>query len=229
MKNQVIFISGIDTGIGKTYLTGLLAKALHDKGKKIITQKLVQTGSKSPAEDILIHRKLMNYPLLNEDKQGITCPYIFKYPASPHLSAALENQSIEPEKINQCTTQLLANYEMVLLEGAGGLMVPLTEDYLTINYIKKFDIPLILVTTPKLGSINQTLLNLHICKQYHLRMLAIVYNSYHCDDLMIKINTKKILEHHLEKIFPSAFFLEMTSEALENQALWKNFINYLLT
>ena len=86
----VLFISGIDTDIGKTIATGLLAKALYQKGHKVITQKLVQTGCRDIAEDLITHRNIMGMPLQRIDKEGVTCPYVFSKPASPHLSSALE-------------------------------------------------------------------------------------------------------------------------------------------
>lgn len=229
MKNKVIFVSAIDTGIGKTFATGLLAKALLNKGKKIITQKMVQTGSAKPAEDIVMHRKLMQLPILPEDTNELTCLYVFKYPASPHLAAALDKQTIAPEKINQCTAQLLRNYEMVLLEGAGGLMVPITKDFLIINYIQQYKLPLILVTSPNLGSINHTLLNLQICRQQQINLLAIVYNMHGYSDKLIKNNTEEIIKYHLNKLYPDAFFLALTSQALENEENWENFMIFLET
>lgn len=229
MKKKVIFISAIDTGIGKTITTGLLAKALLNKGKKVITQKLVQTGSAFPAEDILKHRQLMQIPLLPEDSEGITCPYVFQYPASPHLAAALENTSVELEKINQCTTQLLTKYDIVLLEGAGGLMVPITDEFLIINYINKYQLPLILVTTPKLGSINHTLLNINICKLFNINLIAIIYNTHNCEDNLIKNNTEEIIKFYLKKNFLQAFFLEISFNSLENQDNWENFLFFLET
>ena len=84
-SNNTLFIGGIDTDIGKTYATGVLAKALYNRGLKVITQKLVQTGCEGIAEDIITHRDIMGMPLQALDKDGTTCPYVFSKPASPHL------------------------------------------------------------------------------------------------------------------------------------------------
>ncbi len=94
---SVLFISGIDTDIGKTYATGMLAKALMQQGVNVITQKLVQTGvainpdtgTMGIADDIMTHRKLMEIPLQPCDVDFTTCPYRYEKPASPHLSADL--------------------------------------------------------------------------------------------------------------------------------------------
>ena len=83
-------ICGIDTNIGKSVVTGLMARFLHEQGHKVITQKPVQTGCDGQSEDILTHRRLMETGWLEEDEQRLTCPYNFSFPGSPHLAAKLE-------------------------------------------------------------------------------------------------------------------------------------------
>ena len=87
-------------------------------------------------------------------------PEIFSYPCSPHLAARIDNRPINFDKIENATQELARRYDTVLVEGAGGLMVPLTGEYLTIDYIADKNYPLIFVTSGKLGSINHTLLSL---------------------------------------------------------------------
>ena len=90
-----IAITGIDTGVGKTLITGLFARHLRAAGHSVITQKLVQTGCAGMSEDILLHRRLMGIDLTDADRQGITCPYVFALPASPHLAASAEGRVID--------------------------------------------------------------------------------------------------------------------------------------
>ena len=80
-KENVLFISGIDTNVGKTVATGMIAKALAKAGKKVITQKMIQTGCEHVSEDIEAHRQIQGLPFTDEDTQGLTCPYIFTIPA----------------------------------------------------------------------------------------------------------------------------------------------------
>ncbi|MCV2509430.1 MAG: dethiobiotin synthase, partial [Neisseriaceae bacterium] len=162
MQNGIYFITGIDTNIGKTIATGLIAKKLLDSGQKVVTQKLVQTGNQDFSEDILMHRQLMNIPLQPVDLSKKTMPEIFSYPSSPHLAAKIDKRPIDFEHLKFATKELKQEYDIVLIEGAGGIMVPLTENYLTLDYVKEYQYPLILVTNGKLGSINHTLLNLHL-------------------------------------------------------------------
>lgn len=196
----VIFISGIDTGVGKTIVTGLLAKYLNNSGWKVITQKLVQTGCSGISDDILLHRKIMNIELQEEDKGGLTCPYIFDFPASPHLAASLEGSEIEPDVIRSATDKLLRKYDYVLLEGAGGLFVPLKLGYTTIDYIRENNIPLILVSTPKLGSINHTLLSLEAARNRNIEVKGIIYNLFPAEINFIARDSKEVFEYYLKKL-----------------------------
>lgn len=87
---SVVFVSGIDTGVGKTVVTGLMARSLLRRGVHVATVKPVQTGNVGFSEDLEEHRRLMGKSL-PEDAQGLTAPQIFAFPASPHLAAARTN------------------------------------------------------------------------------------------------------------------------------------------
>ena len=135
MESNIYFISGIDTDAGKSYCTAWYAKQLSLNGQRIITQKFIQTGNTGHSEDIDLHRRIMGTGYLPEDKEGLTMPEIFSYPCSPHLAARIDNRPIDFNKIERSTQELARRYDTVFIEGAGGLMVPLTEEYLTIDYI----------------------------------------------------------------------------------------------
>lgn len=171
-------ICGIDTNIGKSVVTGLLARFLHEQGHRVITQKPVQTGCDGQSEDILTHRRLMESGWLEEDEQRLTCPYNFTFPGSPHLAAKLAGQTINPDAITATTRLLEKKYEWVLIEGAGGLMVPFAENLLFIDYLEQQNYPLLLVTSPRLGSINHTLMSLELIRLRGLKLAGLVYNLY---------------------------------------------------
>jgi len=171
-------ICGIDTNIGKSVVTGLLARFLHEQGHSVITQKPVQTGCDGQSEDILTHRRLMETGWLEEDEQRLTCPYNFSFPGSPHLAANLAGQTIDQDTITATTKALERIYDWVLIEGAGGLMVPLTEELLFIDYLEKQNYPLLLVTSPRLGSINHTLMSLELIRSRGLKLAGLVYNLH---------------------------------------------------
>lgn len=169
MKENVFFVSGIDTDTGKSYATGYLAKLWNGQGIRTITQKLIQTGNNGLSEDIELHRHILGTGLLPEDTDGLTMPEIFSYPCSPHLAAEIDKRPVDFDKIERATRRLSETYDAVLLEGAGGLMVPLTRDLLIIDYIARRHYPLIFVTSGKLGSINHTLLSLEAIARRNIR------------------------------------------------------------
>jgi len=169
-------ITGIDTDIGKSIATGLLARYLKHNGAAVITQKIAQTGCTGLSDDIRLHRRLMEIDLTLQDLEGTTCPYIFPLPASPHLAARQAGISISPDVITQATRQLEQTYEIVLLEGVGGLYVPLTESLTLLDYMTDTGYPLIVVSSSRLGSINHTLLTLEAAHHRHLDVLGIIYN-----------------------------------------------------
>ena len=210
MTAPVYFISGIDTGIGKTYTTGYLAKLWNEQGKRTITQKLVQTGNTDISEDIEQHRKMMQMGWFPEDESKLTMPEIFTYPASPHLATKIDGREIDFQKIADATRQLTEKYEIVLLEGAGGLMVPLTTELLTIDYIAEQKFPVILVSSGRLGSINHTLLSLEALKSRGLELFALAYNlNDESQDALISQDTAEFLKNYLARHFPDAQWIDI--------------------
>ncbi len=195
--SPVTCISGIDTDIGKSIATGMMARFLLSLGKSVITQKLVQTGCQGMSEDILCHRQLMGIELLPEDLNGMTCPYVFKKPCSPHLAAELEGTCIDPEYIRRTTETLDTRYDHVLLEGAGGLLVPLTSEITFLDYLEKQGYPLILVSSPRLGSINHTLSALELARGRGIAVRGIVYNCYGAGDAEIRRDSREVFARFL--------------------------------
>ena len=209
MKKNVYFVSGIDTNIGKSYATAYLARVWREKGINVITQKFIQTGNPAGySEDIELHRRLMGLEYLPEDEQGWTKPEIFSYPCSPHLAARIDNRPIDFGKIERATQELARRYDVVLVEGAGGLMVPLTEDYLTIDYIAEKQYPLIFVTSGKLGSINHTLLSFEAIRSRGIQLDTVLYNLYPTvEDTTIQEDTMQYIHRYLDKYFPKSKFV----------------------
>lgn len=205
MRRRVLFVSGIDTNIGKSYATAWLKRHYDAQGLRTITQKMIQTGNQDRSEDIELHRRLLHEPWAEVDQEGLTAPIILSYPSSPHLAARLDGRSIDLAKLNNATEKLLTEYayDLVLLEGAGGLMVPITEDYLTIDFIADRGYPVALVTSGRLGSINHTLLSLGACRTNGVEVACVVYNKYPSTDAIIEEDTQAFLRRYLAKHFPS--------------------------
>jgi dethiobiotin synthetase len=206
---SIYFITGIDTDAGKTIITGAMGRYLHEKGVKVITQKLAQTGCVGISEDIQSHRALMKIDLLSEDYEALTCPYVFEFPSSPHLAAKREGQSINPELLNAATAELKNRFDCVLVEGVGGLMVPLNEELNLVDYLKACDYPIILVTSGKIGSINHTLLTLEVCANKGLKVVGLVFNHFASTNDTITADTLNLFSEKLTDYFPNAKMVEV--------------------
>ena len=205
-ESKVIFISGIDTDAGKSYATGWLAKELGGRGIRVATMKFFQTGCHGRSEDIEIHRRITGTPL-PEDADLTTAPQIFSYPASPHLAARIDRREIDFNAIDAALQRLTQAYDTVLVEGAGGLMVPLTDSMLTIDYPRERNLPVALVTNGKLGSINHTILSLEALASRGMTLHSILYNTRFDTDPVISPDTQAYLRAYVERHFPGTPFM----------------------
>lgn len=207
---MIIFVSGIHTDAGKSYATGWLANKLKAEGKSVITQKFIQTGNIGRSEDIEVHRRIMGCGELEEDRQGLTAPQIFSYPCSPQLAAEIDGRPIDFNAIDSAMEQLAEKYDVVLVEGAGGLMVPLTDDFWTIDYIASRGLPVALVSNGTLGSINHTLLSLEVLERRAIPLHSVIYNSYFdSKDPRIAADTVGFIRRYLARRHPDTPLLVM--------------------
>lgn len=207
---KIYFVSGIDTDAGKTYCTAWLAKQLNGKGIRTITQKFIQTGNSGRSEDIELHRSIMGCGMLPEDRDFTTAPEIFSYPASPLLASKIDKRPVDFEKINNATKRLADKYDVVLVEGAGGLMVPLAENMLTIDFIAQSGYPLVFVTSGRLGSVNHTLLGLEAVAARNINLYMVMYNLYPANpDTTISDDTRCYLRSYLGTRFPGTLWTEV--------------------
>lgn len=207
MNGEKIFVTGIDTDAGKTYATAWLAKQFMAQGKSVITQKFIQTGNVDFSEDINRHRELMGISLLPEDLDHTTAPIIFTYPASAQLAAQKDGRRIDLSIVDRSSEILASRYDVVLIEGAGGLMVPITDDYMTIDYVSSRKLPVALVTNSKLGSINHTILSLEALEQRNIPVKYVLYSTHLDSDKIIAQDTKRYVAQYLKKHFPEAELL----------------------
>ena len=190
LNHEEICITGTDTGIGKTVVTGLLAKKLAET-KKVVTQKWVQSGDLDNP-DIKTHDKLSGLSISSEfikDRQV----YSFKTPASPHLAASIENTCIQPQKLVQATHRLKAAFDTVLIETSGGVMVPLSESMTIGDVIASISLPTIIVVPNKLGTINHTLLTAHYLKTNNIPLVGFILNNFEPSSDAISRDNPKII------------------------------------
>lgn len=177
-KIPSLFITGTDTEIGKTVVTGLLFDYLRKAGYSVITQKWIQTGCTGFPEDIAEHLRIagMDESQLQSRLSDI-CPFQFELPASPHLAAAEEGAKIEPDKIIESFYRLSSGYDCVLAEGLGGALVPLDENRLVIDIVEHLNLPVLIVAANKLGALNHTLLTIEAVRRRNLPLAGVVFNN----------------------------------------------------
>jgi len=162
LSKRPIFITGIGTGVGKTIVSAVLVQKLQAD-----YWKPIQSGDLDNSDTALV-RSLVS----NKTTVFHTEAYRLTQPFSPHKSAALDGIRIDPEKVILPKTN-----NLLVIEGAGGLMVPLNEDYLMIDLIKKLDAEVILVSQNYLGSINHTLMSAGILKSNGIKLSRLIFSG----------------------------------------------------
>ncbi len=213
-----LFITGTDTGAGKTVVTGLLGRYLLSQGCNVVTQKWVETGScDRRSHDIRHHDAAMGR--LSPAGESARIPYVFKTPCSPHLAARLEKKRIVPAVITKSLAYLEEQYDCVLIEGAGGILVPVTGTVLLIDIVRQMKIPVLVVVNNKLGAINHALLTLESLKARRIPVLGLIFNAaLRCEDYIARDNPLTIGK------FSGIPVLGSLNYSKDRAALYKQFI-----
>jgi dethiobiotin synthetase len=172
-----VFITGTGTCIGKTVVCGLLAGFLRGQGMRVTTQKWVETGVTDGPSDIDVHRRLMGDPdSTPEPPPADRSPYRFSLPASPHLAAAREKRRVDPAVIEAAYRRLAETHDAVLVEGVGGILVPLSEELLTGDLVARIGLPVLVVVGNRLGCVNDALLTVEAVRRRGIPLLGLVFN-----------------------------------------------------
>lgn len=162
-----VFITGTDTGVGKTFIACLIARELRKKGISIGVMKPISTGSR---HDALLLRKSAGV----DDPLDEINPVYFKKSLAPCVAARFENRNINLTKILKSYKNLCLRHKFLIVEGIGGLLVPITDKAFTADLAKMFGLPLVIVSRPGLGAINHTLLTINCARQRGLKILGFV-------------------------------------------------------
>ncbi|MCK8827444.1 dethiobiotin synthase [Natroniella acetigena] len=192
MRN--LFITGTDTDIGKTIVTAGLVATLQQDYKTTV-MKPVQSGAakkegKLIAPDIDFVKKMVD---LEEDEQLVN-PILLKEPLAPSLAAKLEEREVDLEAIDQAYRSLQVENDLVVVEGAGGMIVPIRDDYLISDLIQRLDLPIIIVARPNLGTINHTCLTVEYAREQGIDIVGIIINGLQEVGIAEKTNPRIIEE-----------------------------------
>ncbi len=173
-NNHGLFITGTDTDVGKTIFTSVLAGVLDKKGYDFGIQKPIQTGmSNEKCTDLEVYKKFTKI----KDNENLVIPERFREPQAPIISAELENRKVRIENIMESFYILNHKHKNMLIEGIGGVMVPITNSVMVVDLIRIFRLPVLIVSRPTLGTINHTCLTADFLKRRGIAIAGIVFSG----------------------------------------------------
>ncbi|MDD3054050.1 MAG: dethiobiotin synthase [Endomicrobiaceae bacterium] len=194
--SKSIFITGTATDVGKTFVTGLIVKKLHDSGINAGYYKAALSGAeKINGRLIPVDAKYVCDVAGIKEKPENLVSYIYQTAVSPHLAAQIEKNPIDINKIIQDFNRLKSNYEYITVEGSGGIVCPLRIDdkiIMLTDVIKILNLDVILVVSSLLGTINSTVLTVEYAKKLNISVKAIIMNYFDKDNFMHLDNKKQI-------------------------------------
>ncbi|MEE9504321.1 MAG: dethiobiotin synthase [Thermodesulfobacteriota bacterium] len=191
-----IFITGTDTEVGKTLIAGGMAGVWVKRGKCIGVMKPVESGcvrsdNGLQPQDALFLKEMS----ASADELELINPYRFEHPLAPSIAAELEGIEIDLKEIERIYRQLERAHDLMLVEGAGGLLAPVYKTFTAADLIKRLDIPLVVVAKNVLGTINHTLLTVEYARNNGLTVLGVIINNLDTNsDLATKTNPQIIKE-----------------------------------
>ena len=181
MNQRGVFVTGTDTGVGKSVVAAALLCALREAGVDAVPMKPVQTGCRrrggdwaAPDLDFCLFMASLRPPAR---ERRWMAPYCFAPACSPHLAAERAGTVISQARIRTCFHRLAARHDFVVVEGAGGVLAPVSRRRTMADVMKSLALPVILVARPGLGTINHTLLSLRELRRTGLRVAGVVFNE----------------------------------------------------
>ena len=171
-----IFVTGTDTGIGKTLVASALAHHFTARGLNVGVMKPVETGVDEP-ENLGRDASLLRWAAKSEDLPENISPYRYEHPLSPHQAAAIAKNKIDPERIEDAFKEICKDKDLVLVEGAGGLMVPINGGFLMADLALQLGLSALVVTHPRLGTLNHTLLTTFAARAMGLPLSGFIINQ----------------------------------------------------
>lgn len=231
MLYKGIFITGTDTGVGKTVVTGGIALALRKRGIDVGIMKAIQTGCYQKGNKIIPPDSEFLISLTGtEDPIDLVTPYRFTHPLAPLAASRLERQDIDIEKILDAYLELSKRHDMVIVEGTGGILVPVTRELFVLDIIKRLDIPVIVVARSGIGTINHTLLTVRYAIHCGITISGIIINQ--AADKQIsegeKQNPKIIMELSGIPVIGVIPYMSSLSRSLIEETFLKNIGDYII-
>ncbi len=168
-----VFVTGTDTAVGKTVLAAAVCAALRARGERVVAWKPVVTGTEEPGEPD--HELLAR---ASGTQPSEVAPFTFEPAVSPHLAAELAGSTIEPAALVASARAAAGGAEVLVIEGVGGLLVPLTLGFLVRDLAREVGLPLVVAARPGLGTINHTLLTVEAARAVGLTVVGVVLTPW---------------------------------------------------
>lgn len=226
------FVAGTDTEVGKTLVSGALILKLRAQGKKVIGFKPVVAGTYQDKAGALLNEDLETLRIASNLKPGEMdlCPYVLDAPAAPHLVAASLGLQLELEPIMQALSKVQSESELVIVEGAGGLLIPLNDQQDLGDVANEIGFPIVLVVGMKLGCLNHALLTYEAIKARKLSIAGWVANTLSTEMPFLQENIEALkaripalflgsiptLPEHLQKANDSPYSIEALEFAAQH-------------
>lgn len=189
-----VFVTGTGTEVGKTVVAAVIARSLTEEGKRVAVFKPAVTGldelaaggpKGNTAGDLLTHRRgnaadheLLRWAANSDQSDEEIAPYRYGPPMSPHLAAELAGEKIDPDRLRSTAQAATEGADALVCEGVGGLLVPLSPDYLVRDLATDLGLPLVVAAPPSLGTINHTLLTIEAGRATRLEVAAVVLTPW---------------------------------------------------
>lgn len=175
-ETRGVFVTATDTGVGKTLVSSALAYFLRSKGLRVGVMKPVETGVEDPTQPGP-DAALLAWAAQSQSPPELISPYRFRAPMAPSLAAREEGCSVDLNRIIESFRSLASEHDFIIVEGAGGLMVPVAGGILIADLVHTLDLPLLTICRPGLGTINHSLLTLFAARTMELPLAGFMINN----------------------------------------------------
>lgn len=191
---KALFVTGTGTDVGKTYVTGLLVKALTEAGEKAAYYKAAMSGNRRTPDGALLPGDGVQVKTMAGIGQPVEtmCPYVYEPPLSPHLAARLAGEEVDPDRVRQGFSALAEKYDYLTMEGSGGILCPITvtegRELWLADLIRDLGLGCLLVADAGLGTLNAIGLTAFYLRKTGISLRGMILNRYDPENLMHRDN-----------------------------------------
>ncbi len=191
---KALFVTGTGTDVGKTYVTGLLVKALTEAGEKAAYYKAAMSGNRRTPDGALLPGDGVQVKTMAGIGQPVEtmCPYVYEPPLSPHLAARLAGEEVDPDRVRQGFSALAEKYDYLTMEGSGGILCPITvtegRALWLADLIRDLGLGCLLVADAGLGTLNAIGLTAFYLRKTGISLRGMILNRYDPENLMHRDN-----------------------------------------